>query len=309
MVLKGLIESVSLEDLTSTINKIYNVKWHITSVKSICDYLHSGFEYFDDFSEGEWEDWLDSSTISITRNPNNKRQIGALKCSHRDSMELIYNRIILDDDIEIPDEEILAHIIFAYNLNSESLFETLAKIEEPYFSKEDVRNKLSLLEMSDLAIRLLGENNWITKRQIKILEDDKIPLERKKQLYEFYNNIDIILSTWERLKTNTDLKFTKKEFYNFYKTGIEEINYYSFDSLSYNHIDYITNLIENYEDRNFNEEYSESIILIWVGKESELVRSDILQLGPILKDKFPKPKFGIGEEYGANLRIEVLLKK
>lgn len=101
----------------------------------------------------------------------------------------------------------------------------------------------------------------------------------------------------------------KKFLYNFYKTGLKEINYYSFDSLSYNHIDYITNLIENYEDKNFNADYQESIVFIWRGKESKLIKSDILQLRPVLKDIFLKPKFGIGEENGANLRIEVLLKK
>lgn len=310
MVLKDLIEEVSLEDLTSTINRIYNVKWHITSVKPVCDYLHSGFEYFDDFSEGELEDWLDSSTITITRNPNNKGQIGALQCSHRYSMELIYNRIILEDDIDITDDEILAHIIFAYCLNSESLFDTLSEIEEPYFSEKYVENKISYLDILASLKKYFGEPDWILDRVLKILKDDKISLGRKKQLYEFYHPIELFLSKWENVKDNTDLNISKKDFYNFYKTGIKEINYSSFDSLSsYNLIDYITNLIENYEDRNFNADYSESIVFIWIGKESKLVKSDILQLRPVLKDTFPKPKFGIGEENGANLRIEVLLKK
>ena len=309
MVLKELIEIVSLEELTSAINRLYDVMWHKIDVKQICDDLNSGLIYFDDFSEEELEEWLEDSIIPIRRNPNRKDQIGALFCSHREPIALIYNRIVLDDDILIPDEEILAHIIFAYNLNSESLFETLAKREEPYFSKEYVRNKLSLLKMLDLARRLLGENNWISKRKIKILEDDKIPLEHKKKLYEFYNDIDIILSTWENLKTNTDLRFTKKEFYNFSKNGIKVIEYNSINIPTQNHSDYLINLIRNYEDRDFKSDYSDSIVIIWIGNKCNVGKTEIRLLIPIIKNMFPNPIIGIGNEKGKLLRIEVLLKK
>lgn len=309
MVLKDLIEEVSLEDLTSTINRIYNVKWHITSVKPVCDYLHSGFEYFDDFSEGEREDWLDSSTITITRNPNNKGQIGALQCSHRYSMELIYNRIILEDDIDITDDEILAHIIFAYCLNSECLFDTLSEIEEPYFSEKYVENKISRLGILASLKKYFGEPDWILDRVLKILKDDKISLGRKKQLYEFYHPIDVFLNEWEEVKTNTDLNISKKDFYNFYKTDIKEINYYSINSPNQSPTDYLINLIRNYEDRDFKSDYSDSIVIIWIGDKCNVSKTEIQLLIPIIKNMFPNPIIGIGNEKGKFLRIEVLLKK